>query len=174
LPFTKDILNGYSVVEKDENDNDRTVNYPGNTLLASIHMADIFRGKAGVQTAVYVFEVGKSHDTKQKVKFIDMTNDGYSRQSRRRSSLAVNLRNIDHAVERYQEVVDLVNYGRTYLHHFTEEEYIEAEITLDGNDWTFSQHKEIDPIPTDADFMRVIGDYLAWEIGQVLRGEPNA
>lgn len=44
LPYTKNIL---------EN----------NTLVASIHMSDIFHGKAGVQTAIYVFNVGVKHDT---------------------------------------------------------------------------------------------------------------
>jgi hypothetical protein len=145
-----------------------------NTLLASIHMADIFHGKAGVQTAVYVFEVGKAHDTKQIVKFIDMTKDGYTRQNRKKSGLNVNLRNTDHANERYQEVVDLVNYGKKNLHYFTEEEYIEDTITLEGNDWTFSKHKKFDTIPTGADFKKVVSDYLCWEIGQVLRGEYNA
>jgi len=154
LPFTKELL------EK-------------NTLLASIHMADIFSGKAGVQTAVYVFEVGKAHDIKQIVKFIDMSNDGYSRQNRKKSGLAVNLRDTGNASERYQEIVDLVNYGKAYLKHFTEEEYIEDTITLEGNDWTFSQHKKIDTTPTDADFMKVVSEYLAWEVGQVLRGEWN-
>ncbi|GHT74773.1 type II restriction endonuclease subunit M [Spirochaetia bacterium] len=145
-----------------------------NTLLASIRMADIFYGKAGVQTAVYVFEVGKAHDPKQIVRFIDMSNDGYSRQNRRRSGLDVNLRNTDHADERYREAVDLVNYGKSYLHYFTAEEYIEDTITLEGRDWTFSQHKKIDTIPTEADFKKVVNDYLSWEIGQVLRGEYNA
>jgi hypothetical protein len=154
LPYTKELL---------EN----------NTLLASIHMSDIFRGKAGVQTAVYVFEIGKAHDEKQLVKFVDMTNDGYSRQNRKKSSLDVNLRNTDHANERYQEVVDLVNYGKKYLQYFTEDEYIEDTITLNGNDWTFSQHKKIDTIPTESDFMKVVSDYLAWELGQVLKGEHD-
>jgi hypothetical protein len=134
-------------------------------------MADIFHGKAGVQTAVYVFEVGKAHDVKQIVRFIDMSKDGYTRQNRKKSSLDVNLRNNDHANERYNEIVDLVNHGKSYLHYFTEDEYIEDTITLDGNDWTFSQHKKIDTIPTEADFMKVVSDYLSWEVGQVLKGE---
>ena len=46
----------------------------------------------------------------------------------------------------------------------------EGDITLEGNDWTFSQHKKIDAIPTEADFMKVVSSYLAWEIGQVLGG----
>lgn len=155
LPFTKELL-------------------MNNTLLASIHMADIFKGKAGVQTAVYVFEVGKAHDTKQIVKFIDMTNDGYSRQNRKKSGLGVNLRNSDHANERYQEVVDLVNYGHVYLNYYSEEDYIEDTITFDGNDWTFSQHKQFDTTPTEDDFRRVVSEYLAWEVGQVMGSEHDA
>lgn len=62
LPYTKNILKN-------------------NTLVASIHMANIFHGKAGVQTAIYVFNVGIPHDTKQMVKFIDFSNDGYTRQT---------------------------------------------------------------------------------------------
>lgn len=142
-----------------------------NTLLASIHMSDIFRGKAGVQTAVYVFEIGKKHDEKQIVKFINMENDGYARQNRKKSGLDVNLRNVDHANERYQEVVDLVNYGKNYLHYFKEEDYIEDVISLNGDDWTFAQHKKVEARPTEEDFMRVVSDYLAWEVGQVLKGE---
>ena len=152
LPYTKELLEE-------------------NTLLASIHMADIFCGKASVQTAIYVLEVGKAHDTKQMVKFIDMTNDGYSRQNRRKSRLDVNLRNTANAPERYQEVADLVNYGKAYLDYFTEDEYIEDTITLGGNDWTFSQHRKLNTIPTESDFAKVVGDYLAWEVSKVLRGK---
>jgi hypothetical protein len=155
LPFTKELLED-------------------NTLLASIHMADIFRGKSGVQAAVYVFEIGKKHDVNQIVKFIDMSNDGYSRQNRKKSGLDVNLRNTDHAIERYDEVVAIVNGTKSATHFYTDAEYIEDTITLDGNDWTFSQHKKIDTIPTEADFMKVVSEYLAWEVGQVLRGEHNA
>ena len=99
LPYTKRIL---------EN----------NTLVASIHMSDIFHGKAGVQTAIYVFNIGVPHDTKQLVKFIDFSNDGYTRQNKKKSSQEVNLRNTDHANERYNEIVNLVLYGKSYLNIF--------------------------------------------------------
>ena len=135
LPYTKRIL---------EN----------NTLLASIHMSDIFCGKAGVQTAIYVFEVGTPHDIKQDVKFIDFSNDGYTRQNRKKSSQEVNLKNTDNAVERYEEVCNLVLYGKKNLHYLSEENYIEDTISLEGNDWTFSQHKKIDTTPTEADFRK--------------------
>lgn len=152
LPYTKEILKN-------------------NTLLASIHMSNIFCGKAGVQTAIYVFEVGVPHDIKQEVKFIDFSNDGYTRQNRKKSSQDVNLKNTDHAHERYEEVLNLVLYGKKNLHYLTEDEYIEDTITLEGDDWTFSQHKKIDTTPTEADFRKTVADYLAWKVGQVIKNE---
>jgi hypothetical protein len=151
LPFTKELLRN-------------------NTLVASIRMASIFSGKASVQTAVYVFDIGKAHNKKHIVKFIDMSNDGYSRQNRKKSGLDVNLRNTDNAHERYQEVVDLVNYGRSYLNFFTEDEYVEDTITLNGNDWMFAQHKQTDTTPCEDDFQNTIKEYLSWKTASVLRG----
>lgn len=49
-------------------------------------MADIFKGKAVVQTAVYLFDIGKPHDVNKYVKFIDFSDDGYTRSSRKKSS----------------------------------------------------------------------------------------
>lgn len=152
LPYTKDIL---------EN----------NTLLASIHMADIFKGKAGVQTAIYIFDVGTPHNEKQLVKFIDFSNDGYTRQNRKKSSQDANLKNTDNAIERYEEIVNLVLYGKAYLHYFNDEQYIEDTISLDGNDWTFSQHIKLNTIPTEDDFRDTIKEYLGWKVSAVLRGE---
>jgi len=145
-----------------------------NSLLASIRMADIFKGKAGVQTAIYVFDIGKKHDEKQIVRFIDFSNDGYTRQNRKKSSQDVNLKNTNNATERYTEIVNLVLYGKTYLNYFTENEYIEDTISLNGNDWTFAQHKKISTIPTEEDFKNIVREYLSWKVGTMLRGEINA
>ena len=144
-----------------------------NTLLASIHMADIFRGKASVQTAVYLFDVGKPHDVNKYVKFVDFSDDGYTRQNRKKSSQEVNLRNTGNAIERYQEVVDLILDRKklkdcTYI---TEEIFIEDKITNTGDDWTFKQHKVIDLTPTEDDFKKVVADFLAWKVGAMMRGE---
>lgn len=158
LPYTKEILKK-------------------NTLLASIHMSDIFCGKASVQTAVYVFRVGTPHDKQQVVKFIDFSNDGYSRQNRKKSSQSVNLRDTDKAKERYDEVVKLVRYGRGVNDcnlHYLKECYIEDYISLDGADWTFSQHRKIDTRPTSEDFRRVVKDYLAWRVGEIIKNEENS
>lgn len=154
LPFTKQILEH-------------------STLLASIHMADIFKGKVGVQTAVYVFEVGKSHNPKQVVKFIDFSDDGYTRQNRKKSSLNVNLRDTGNAAERYQEVVNLVLYGKKYLKLLSPDCYIEDTISLEGNDWTVQQHRKIDTTATLDDFQKVVNEYLAWKVSTVLKAESG-
>ena len=152
LPYTKDIL---------EN----------NTLIASIHMADIFKGKAGVQTAIYVFDVGTPHNEKQIVKFIDFSNDGYTRQNRKKSSQDANLKNTDHAIERYEELSNLVLYGKSYLCLFSEEEYVEDTISLNGDDWTYAQHRKIDTIPTVEDVRAVVKEFMSWKTSAILRGE---
>lgn len=144
-----------------------------NTLVASIHMSDIFYGKAGVQTAIYVFNIGTPHNEKQLVKFINFANDGYTRQNRKKSSQDTNLKNTDHAIERYEEVANLVLYGKKYLHYLTKEDYIEDTITLNGDDWTFSQHRKIDTIPTEADFRKVVKDYLSWKVSNVIKQEDE-
>lgn len=155
LPYTKEIL---------EN----------NTLVASIHMADIFKGKAGVQTAIYVIDIGKPHNPKAIVKFIDFSNDGYMRQNRKKSSQNANLKDIDNAAHRYEEIVNLVLYGKAYLNYFTENEYIEDTISLNGDDWTFAQHLKVDTIPTVDDFRDTVKQYLAWKVSSIIKGDINA
>lgn len=142
-----------------------------NTLLASIHMADIFKNKANVQTAVYVFNVGIPHNTKQVVKFLDFSNDGYTRQNRKKATITTNLRDTDHARERYEEAVNIVLYGKSYMKYFTEDSYIEDTISLDGNDWTFAQHRKIETVPDDNDFIELTNSYLSWKAS--LRSKPS-
>ena len=102
-----------------------------------------FCGKASVQTAIYVFRVGEPHSTDSIVKFIDFSNDGYTRQNRKKSSQNVNLRDTDNAKERYAEVVKLVRYGKGLnngnLHFFVDgETYFEDYVTLEGNAGLYS------------------------------------
>lgn len=147
-----------------------------NTLEASIHMADIFRGKANVQTAIYVFSVGIPHDTQNLVKFIDFSTDGYGRYNRKKASQKNNLRNEDHAVERYEEIVKLVLYGRgkndCNLYYF-KNHYSEDYISLEGNDWTCDKHKEIEKKPQALDFADTIKNYLDWLVSDKIR-IPNS
>ena len=142
-----------------------------NTLEASIKMPNIFNGKASVATYIFVFKVAQPHNEKNVVKFIDFTNDGYTRQNRKKSTQDVNLRNTDHAEERYEEVLNLVLYGRHYLHYYKEgETYIEDTITLNGDDWTMQSHVKVDTTPTEEDFKKCVADYLSWRVSNLMKG----
>lgn len=142
-----------------------------NTLIASIKMPiDLFLGKSSVQTNIYVFKVAEKHNPKQIVKFIDFSNDGYTRTNRKKAS--INLRDTDRAKERYDELVNLVHYGKQYLKIFTEEEYYEDTIDpSDGGDWNKSA--PIDTRPTLADFKKTVADYLAWEVSTLLKQQAT-
>lgn len=144
------------------------------TLVASIHLSEkIFIGKASVQTAIYLFEVNKPHDLDSLVAFIDMSNDGYSRQARKKSSQSVNLKDTDDAKGRYQEVLNRILHKKCETNYYCKENgnYIEDTISLEGNDWTFSQHKKIDTTPTEEDFKKTVSEYLSWKVSNILKGE---
>lgn len=138
-----------------------------NTLIASIKMPiDLFIGKSSVQTYIYVFKVGEAHHRDEMVKFIDFTHDGYTRTNRKKASN--NLKDTDRAKERYQEVVDLVRFGKGKLNILTEQEYFEGTIDPDnGADW--NQSIPVDTKPTLADFKKTVADYLAWEVSNLLK-----
>lgn len=157
LPYTKRILEKHS-------------------LRAVIKMADIFKGKAGVDTAIYVFDCGVPHDNASEVVFIDMSNDGYTRQNKRKASSATNLKNTDHARERYEEVVDIIlGRKRKTKYYQSGREVIRDCISLTGSDWIVQQHKSSEIIPTSADFTEVLEDYLSWKAEEIrdFHLEPN-
>lgn len=139
------------------------------TLLASIKMPiDLFIGKSSVQTNIYVFRVGEAHQKDDVVKFVDFSVDGYTRTNRKKASC--NLRDTDHAKERYQELVDLVRFGKSKLSIFTEKEYYEGKIDPEnGADW--NQTAPIDTRPTLEDFKKTVSDYLAWEVSSLLKNQ---
>lgn len=141
------------------------------TLLASIKMPiDLFLGKSSVQTNIYVFRVGEAHQKDDVVKFIDFSVDGYTRTNRKKAS--VNLRDTDHAKERYAELVDLVRFGKSKLHYYTEKEYYEGNIDPEnGADW--NQTAPIDTRPTLDDFKKTVSDYLAWEVSNLLKNQKK-
>lgn len=141
------------------------------TLLASIKMPiDLFIGKSSVQTNVYVFKVNEKHHKDEIVKFIDFSNDGYTRTNRKKSSN--NLKDTDSAKERYEELVNLVRFGKSKLNIFTEKEYYEGTIDpKNGSDW--NQTAPIDTKPTLQDFKKTVSDYLAWEVSNILRQQST-
>ena len=137
------------------------------TLIASIKMpVDIFIGKSSVQTNIYVFKVNEKHHKDEMVKFIDFTNDGYTRTNRKKAS--INLKDTNKAKERYEELINLVRFGRSKLKIFTDKEYHEASIDpTNGADW--NQSAIIDTKPSIQDFKKTVSDYLAWEISSILQ-----
>ena len=147
-------------------DNNREI-LKNNTLLASIKMPiDLFIGKSSVQTNIYVFKVGEPHEAKSPVRFIDFSNDGYTRTNRKKASN--NLKDTDNARGRYEELVNLVKYGAGELKIFSKKEFYEGKIDPEnGADW--NQSAPIDTKPTLADFQKTVSDYLAWEVAQLLR-----
>ena len=137
------------------------------TLLASIKMPiDIFIGKSSVQTNVYVFKVNEKHYEDVMVKFIDFSNDGYTRTNRKKASN--NLKDTNQAKERYEELANLVRVGKSKLNIFTDKEYFEGTIDpKNGADW--NQTAPIDTKPTLQDFKKTVSDYLAWEVSNILK-----
>lgn len=142
-----------------------------NTLLASIKMPiDLFVGKSSVQTYIYVFKIGEAHEKDETVKFIDFSNDGYTRTNRKKAS--VNLRDTDNAKGRYAELVDLVRFGKKKLNIFTEKEYYEGTIDpTKGDDW--NQSAPVDTKPTLEDFKKTVADYLDWEVSNIIKNNGD-
>lgn len=81
---------------------------------------------------------------------------------------SVNLKDTDHAKDRYEEVVQLVRFGKEKLKYLTEKEYYEGKIDpKSGADW--NQSAPVDTQPKLEDFKKTISDYLAWEITNLLK-----
>lgn len=137
------------------------------TLIGSIKMpTDIFIGKSSVQTYIYVFKINEAHHADEIVKFIDFTNDGYTRTSRKKA--AINLKDTNQAKERYEELVNIVRFGRSKLKIFTDKEYYEGTIDpKSGKDW--NKTAPVDTKPTVYDFSKTVADYLSWEISTILK-----
>lgn len=138
-----------------------------NTLLASIKMPiDLFIGKSSVQTYIYVFKVSEKHDKKTTVKFIDFSDDGYTRTNRKKASN--NLKDTGSAKERYEELVNLVHFGKQHLNLLGDGSYFEGHIDpKNGADW--NKTAPIDTKPTFDDFRKTVADYLSWEVDQLLK-----
>lgn len=153
LPYTKRILKN-------------------NTLEASIKMPpDLFSGKASVSTCIYLFKVNRPHEEDDIVTFIDFSEDGYTRQNRRKSTQEVNLRNTDHADERYEEVTAIILGKKKKTDYYNEEngKVIKDTISLNGDDWNLSQHRVINTTPTLDDFRKTVSDYLSFKVSQLMK-----
>ena len=154
LPYTKRILTN-------------------NTLEASIKMpSGLFGNKASVSVYIFVFKVNRPHEEDDVVTFIDFSEDGYSRQNRKKSTQDVNLRDTDNAAARYDEVLAIVLGKKPKTSYYTEVngKVIKDTVTLNGDDWLFTQHQIIDTTPTEEDFKKTVANYLSWKVSQLMKG----
>lgn len=141
------------------------------SLLASIKMpTDLFQPMAGVQTSIYIFQVGTPHDFERPVKFIDFRNDGYKRTSRA-------LQEIDNPTARYEDIIKIYKAGKNAKNLKAdwnlEQIYVEDFISSSWADRNFDQHQKIDTTPTLADFKKIVADYLSREVSQILQKQNS-
>ena len=101
-----------------------------------------------------------------------MSEDGYSRLNRKKSTQETNLRDTDNAVGHYEEALAHVLGKKPRTTYYTESngKVIKDTISLNGDDWLFVQHQTLDTISTEDDFKAVVGDYLSWKIGSLMNG----
>lgn len=173
------MTNGYgAIIIQDSAGNGQGTPYTerilkNNTLEASIKMpSGLFGNKASVSVCIFVFKVGRPHEEDDLVTFIDMSEDGYSRLNRKKSTQETNLRDTDNAVGHYEEALAHVLGKKPRTSYYTESngKIIKDTISLNGDDWLFVQHQTLDTVSTEDDFKDVVGDYLSWKIGSLMNG----
>lgn len=173
------MTNGYgAIIIQDSAGNGQGTPYTerilkNNTLEASIKMpAGLFGNKASVSVCIFIFKVGRPHEVDDLVTFIDMSEDGYSRLNRKKSTQETNLRDTNDAVGHYEEALAHVLGKKPRTSYYTESngKIIKDTISLNGDDWLFVQHQTLDTISTEDDFKAVVGDYLSWKIGSLMNG----
>ena len=173
------MTNGYgAIIIQDSAGNGQGLPYTkrilkNNTLEASIKMpSGLFGNKASVSVCIFVFKVGRPHEEDDLVTFIDMSEDGYSRLNRKKSTQETNLRDTDNAVGHYEEALAHVLGKKPRTTYYTESngKVIKDTISLNGDDWLFVQHQTLDTIPTEDEYKAVVGDYLSWKIGSLMNG----
>ena len=173
------MTNGYgAIIIQDSAGNGQGLPYTkrilkNNTLEASIKMpSGLFGNKASVSVCIFVFKVGRPHEEDDLVTFIDMSEDGYSRLNRKKSTQETNLRDTDDAVGHYEEALAHVLGKKPRTSYYTESngKIIKDTISLNGDDWLFVQHQTLDTVSTEDDFKDVVGDYLGWKIGSLMNG----
>lgn len=91
--------------------------------------------------------------------FIDFSNDGYARQNRKKSSQEVNLRDADHAAERYAEVEAIVLGKKPRTQYYTEEN------GLCDSGYRIAKWQRLDLCPAPGDRYRAYGGGLPENCG---------
>ena len=110
----------------------------------------------GTNPCIAVFSTGIPHDKDKTVKFINFENDGFEVQKH------IGLVETVSAKDKKQHLLD-VWFGRIQA-----ESKFCVETTVEANDeWLHSFYYFNDEIPTEADFEKVIADYLTFEVDMI-------
>ena len=113
----------------------------------------------GTNPCIAVFSTGIPHDKDKTVKFINFENDGFEVQKH------IGLVETVSAKDKKQHLLD-VWFGRIQA-----ESKFCVETTVEADDeWLHSFYYFNDEIPTEADFEKVIADYLTFEVNMITHG----
>ena len=127
------------------------------TFVGSIEMdIGLFKPFAGVDTHVYLFEAGNPHNYGEESLFISVGENYYKRTAR-------NMNKVGEPLERLQEIVEMFKEGKV-------EDELGVQATIKENGLNYTQHRVIDTTPTEEDFIETVGQYLEFEISQILQG----
>lgn len=119
---------------------------------------DTFYG-VGTIPCIAVFTAGEAHQKEKVCKFINFENDGY------KVAPHIGLVETESAKDKKQHLLD-VWFGRIEA-----ETKFCVETTIEATDeWLHSFYYFNDAIPTEAEFIKTIGDYLTFEFSMVMQG----
>lgn len=119
---------------------------------------DTFYG-VGVIPCIAIFTAGEKHPSDKLCKFINFEDDGY------KVSPHVGLLETDSAKDKKQHLLDVWFNRIDAENKFCVKSTIKAE-----DEWLHSFYYFNEEIPSDADFEKVVGDYLTFEFSMIMQG----
>ena len=113
----------------------------------------------GTNPCIAIFTTGIPHDKEKSVKFINFENDGFEVQKH------IGLVETISAKDKKQHLLDV------WFDRIQAESRFCVETTIEADDeWLHSFYYFNDEIPTEADFEKVIADYLTFEVNMITHG----
>lgn len=113
----------------------------------------------GTNPCIAVFTTGVPHPKNKQVKFINFENDGYEVQKH------IGLVATSHAKDKKQHLLDV------WFDRLDAETKFCVKTTIEADDeWLHSFYYFNDEIPSEADFEKVIADYLTFEVNMITHG----
>lgn len=122
---------------------------------------DTFYG-VGVIPCVAIFTAGEKHPSDKICKFINFEDDGY------KVSPHIGLLETDSAKDKKQHLLDV------WFDRIEAENKFCVKSTITAEDeWLHSFYYFNDEIPVEADFDKVVGEYLSFEFSMIMQGRKN-